>query len=61
MLRRLSDVGSYVAAGRLAVVLWILGEALESARTNEELVLEREQSLLRQATHDPLTGLSSTP
>lgn len=57
MLRRLSDVGSYVAAGRLAVVLWILGEALESARTNEELVLEREQSLLRQATHDPLTGL----
>jgi diguanylate cyclase (GGDEF)-like protein len=48
---------AFVGALCLAIVLWILGEALVSAQTNEQLVLEREESLLRQATHDPLTGL----
>ncbi len=54
------DLGHAVAATGvlcLAVVVWIVGEALVSAHTNHRLLLEREESLVRQATHDPLTGL----
>lgn len=53
----LAHAVAFVGALCLGVVLWILGEAVESATTNQRLVLEREASLLRQATHDPLTGL----
>jgi diguanylate cyclase (GGDEF)-like protein len=43
----------------LAVMLWILGEALAARDTNQRLVLEREERLVVQATTDFLTGLAN--
>ncbi len=54
---RLAHAVALVGVLCLAVVLWILGEALLAAQRNERLALERQDKLLEQATHDPLTGL----
>jgi len=54
---RLAHAVAFVGVLCLAVVMWILGEALSTAQLNHELVLEREESLIRQATTDSLTGL----
>ncbi len=54
---RLGHAIAFTGVLCLAVVVWILGEALVSAHTNQRLLLDREATLVRQATHDPLTGL----
>ena len=54
---RLAHAVAFVGVLCLAIVYWILGEALVAAETNQRLALEREGELLLQATHDPLTGL----
>ncbi len=56
---RLAHAVAFAGAVCLAVVLWILGEALLSAQRNEQLALEREERLVTQATTDALTGLAN--
>ena len=56
---RLAHAVAFTGVVCLAVVLWILGEALLSAQTNEQLALEREERLVTQATTDALTGLAN--